>query len=321
MGKGKIFLIKNGISIALISLIFGIIIILFFTLFKPFNNWSCNLSSELLAQYGNFIGGSIGTLFSFITLIFLYATLVEQSTNNKKQSFENTFFNLLKTQQEISNNINAYFYNLDDSFDVKKKQIIGKEFFLYSTAEIMAIEKSFSYGKYLNKYDKNDIERYLHEIEEKCSNSDSNENKRDDYETYKQEIRFMHTNQFYGISEEIFNEFKSLNNEDRISKLYQLFYSRYRYAIGHYFRHLYHIILFVKENKLKLKLNEFEGKKYIDFIQAQMSSFELTLLYYNSLIFPKMKDLIIEFNLLENLYEDELIKSSLKCIKNIVLKK
>ena len=64
-----------------------------------------------------------------------------------------------------------------------------------------------------------------------------------------------------------------------------------------------------------------ETQRYSDFIQAQMSSFELTLLFYNSLSFPKLLRLLVVSNFLENLAEEDLISESHNCIDGIKLKK
>ena len=61
-------------------------------------------------------------------------------------------------------------------------------------------------------------------------------------------------------------------------------------------------------------------KMYAQFIQAQMSSEELLMLFYNSFCFPKTKELIIKYNLLENLNIENLIKPEHNCIEGFALK-
>ena len=114
---------NNLVKIAFLTLIFGITIILIFSLKKPFNDWSFKTNPELFGLYGNFIGGFVGTLFSIVAVFLLYKTLITQQKTLKTQEdaikqqkktseieqFETTFFNLLKTQQEITSSIKAYF--------------------------------------------------------------------------------------------------------------------------------------------------------------------------------------------------------------------
>ena len=52
----------------------------------------------------------------------------------------------------------------------------------------------------------------------------------------------------------------------------------------------------------------------------QMSSFEMMLLFYNSVSFPKLLSLIIEYNFLENLAIEDLVDISHNCIEGINLK-
>ena len=62
------------------------------------------------------------------------------------------------------------------------------------------------------------------------------------------------------------------------------------------------------------------SKRYIDFIQAQMSSYEMMLLFYNAISFPKLLKLLIDYNFLENLAVEDLIDKSHNCIDGIKLK-
>ncbi|WP_294825154.1 putative phage abortive infection protein, partial [uncultured Flavobacterium sp.] len=64
----------------------------------------------------------------------------------------------------------------------------------------------------------------------------------------------------------------------------------------------------------------FEYQSFADFIQAQMSIPELFLLFYNSLSFPKFKDLLIQFNALENLPYEHLLDESHNNVNGIKLK-
>nr|WP_262910638.1 putative phage abortive infection protein [Psychroserpens luteolus] len=124
---------------------------------------------------------------------------------------------------------------------------------------------------------------------------------------------------------------------ERAERLYAIFFNKFHFVIGHYFRHIYHILLFVErtENerieRLKLIKNQRERnkeiekakaefKQYAEFIQAQMSIPELFLLFYNSLSFPKLQRLLIKFNTLENLTIEDLLSEEHNEIEGINLK-
>ncbi|WP_431510203.1 putative phage abortive infection protein [Variovorax sp. DAIF25] len=58
---------------------------------------------------------------------------------------------------------------------------------------------------------------------------------------------------------------------------YGAFYQEHEHELGHYFRHLYHIIKFVDLS------NVAEKRRYTSFVRAQISSFECLMLFYNCL--------------------------------------
>lgn len=65
------------------------------------------------------------------------------------------------------------------------------------------------------------------------------------------------------------------------------------------------------------------SKRYyelVQFVQAQMSTRELLMVFYNSFSFPKLRDLLIRYNLLENLTIENLIDKSHNCIVGYHLK-
>lgn len=109
----------------------------------------------------------------------------------------------------------------------------------------------------------------------------------------------------------IFKEFKYYNsknligaNDYAINKKYLHFYSEYEHLLGHYFRNMYNIVKFVKNNPVKDK------KLYTNLLRAQLSAPELALLFYNCLSkngVEKFKPLIEEFALLKNLPPEILI--------------
>lgn len=71
--------------------------------------------------------------------------------------------------------------------------------------------------------------------------------------------------------------------------------------MGHYFRNLYHIVKFVDNSDLENK------KTYTNFVRAQLSSFELVLIFYNCLSdkgSEKFKPLVEEYSLLKNMNTD-----------------
>ena len=100
------------------------------------------------------------------------------------------------------------------------------------------------------------------------------------------------------------NNLKGESELDRINKTYLSFYEGHQSEFGHYFRSLYNIVKLVDSSNMEDK------RLYTNLIRAQLSSFELTLLFYNSLSdmgAEKFKPLIEDYSLLKTVPRNELI--------------
>jgi len=329
---------KNSIGIALLTLSFGIVVIFVFSFSSPFNDWSFQRDPELFGLYGNFIGGFVGTLFSLVAVLLLYKTLIAQQKSITKQDesldnqkitsdierFETTFFNLLKTQQSISSNIKTYFYSIKDNISTVTYTVQGSEFFAYSKSELSKIWNIIENKEFLGTFDEEYVPYIQHEIEQLYDPSNpkytyEGDAKYEEQKIIKKEKLKLAIRQ-YNISKKYWEEIHKSEIQRKLEAMYGLFFQNYHYVIGHYYRHLYHIINFVKD--FEESRSDFNGlsKKYIDFIQAQMSSFEMMLLFYNSISFPKLLTLLKKYNFLENLAIEDLIDESHNCIDGIKLK-
>src|SRR5690606_21223888 len=89
---------KYSVPIAIVMSIIGLCVVIIFCLMKPFNDWSFTPKSALFAQYGDFIGGFVGTIFSLVAILLLYKTLIAQQDLITKQDDS---FNLQKRAFEI----------------------------------------------------------------------------------------------------------------------------------------------------------------------------------------------------------------------------
>ena len=96
----------------------------------------------------------------------------------------------------------------------------------------------------------------------------------------------------------IYPDGKDLETTQRV---YHEFYKNHQNKLGHYFRHLYHIIKFIDESTIKNK------KRYTSLVRAQLSAHEHVLLFFNGLSeygIKKFKPLIERYQLLENMPHD-----------------
>ncbi len=87
---------------------------------------------------------------------------------------------------------------------------------------------------------------------------------------------------------------------EMVKEAYRVFYNDNASNLGHYFRHLYHIIKFIDENP------NVDRRRYRSFLRAQLSSDELTLLFYNCLSHhgAKAKPLVEKYSMLKNMPPD-----------------
>ena len=86
------------------------------------------------------------------------------------------------------------------------------------------------------------------------------------------------------------------------------FYQLHQAELGHYFRTLYHVFKFVDSSGL----DKAGKRRYTSLVRAQLSAFELGLLYYNG-ISPmgreKFYRLIEEFGILKNFEKSLLVNA------------
>jgi hypothetical protein len=114
--------------------IFGVVIALWFFIrgyfVEGFINPNIPIDNDISAKIGDFIGGVIGTIFAFVSVLLLFKTLslqrIELKESRKvftKQQFENSFFELLKIHK---NNLREF-----EDFDLLNNKLIGIKYLEY----------------------------------------------------------------------------------------------------------------------------------------------------------------------------------------------
>lgn len=88
---------------------------------------------------------------------------------------------------------------------------------------------------------------------------------------------------------------------------YETFYKKYEYIFGHYYRNLYRIVKYVNESDL---LDDLAKKEFRGILRAQLSSYEIMMLFYNVMYSEKGKK--FKEQLLEkNFFDDHLLLEEL----------
>lgn len=237
--------------------------------------------------------------------------LSETRKEFKDQNFQTTFFNLLKTQRQLAEEIDCYIWNLINYQVEEFEHIKGRNFFNRSKFELERIIKSLKAQKYSKYYPWDQGDDYEYGPNSEWEADELTESRKLEYTFYT-----------YHVSKEIFESSKSKDQNQIASLAFYIFYNKYSFVFGHYFRHLYHILSFLENYEKELfekGIKDISVSNFANFIQAQMSTPELFLLFYNCYKFPKLKRLVVKFNILENLNEEDLISTSHK-IDDVKLK-
>ncbi|NYA43123.1 putative phage abortive infection protein [Serratia fonticola] len=103
-------------------------------------------------------------------------------------------------------------------------------------------------------------------------------------------------------------DFEMIKND--VSKTYDEFFSSRQQNLAHYFRMVYHIYKFIDDSGLDEKIK----RSYSSILRAQISNYELLMLFYNCLGShgEKMQAYAIKYRLFDNMPLDELIQDEHK---------
>jgi Putative phage abortive infection protein len=195
-----------------------------------------------LGTWGDFVGGTLNPILTFLTVIGLLVTIhlqqrelrltrkeLEKSSNaleaqnltTKQQRFENTLFSMIEMLNQIVN-----------AMDVSQfgKPKIGRDCFtvFYYSVSIA----------YINEH--------------KIDNSNEKESVAERY-----------------------SDNDSIRDKKRIIDAYDCFYDEYQSDLGHYFRLLYNIFRYIDQS-------EFADGIYAKILRAQLSNQELLIIFYNN---------------------------------------
>jgi len=237
---------------------------------------------DIMAMWGDFFGGTLNPLFTFLTFLGLIYTIIlqrnelalsrreleltrrevaksstaldAQNESMKQQRFESTLFNMIGVLNQIIDQM-----DLEESTGSSKSPRIrtnkGRDCFVIFTNNIRKYYNGMRDGKYVI---------------------------------------------WSGFDERIIND---THDEKRISDAYMFFYSKHTSELAHYFRVLYNIFKFIHES-------DYSNPIYAKILRAQLSDQELVILYYNCLseYDVKFKELAIEFQLFDNLNIEKLIR-------------
>lgn len=258
-------------------------IVLFFAIIfnDSYFNTSLSLDTKLAADFGTFLGGFAGTIFTLTSTLLILATLINQNIENKKSLLSNNFFKMLDYH---SNNVNSLSVSSIDSsnqnkFEARKAFVIFK----FQIIELLKVVKSINeeLGLKLSEEEIADI---------------------------------AYTSFYYGIDKK-WDDFtkKSFQRYDRadeiLSKLLEAV-DKSKYNLGRtnqtelsgYFRNIYNSVRLIDEDEYMSKSDK---AKNIKILRAQLSNPELYVFFFNTISrFGKKwieKEYITKYQLFKNI--------------------
>ncbi len=278
--------------------------------------WLILIDSGARGTFGDMFGG-VNALFSGLAFVgVIYAVLLQrkeleyqrkeleltrkeiggqreaqeaQSETLKLQQFEGIFFNMLRTQQEITNSITTRLEEINYG---------GREALSVLAGEFEIVYLSVKGTPTNNRM-------------------------------HGHHPSFIFQKSGYGEVDFIGLRDKYRDDEDNALKVaYKVFFKANHNQLGHYYRHLYQILAYIykaysneEEWIVRMGINytpeEFYDifNKYLEYaniVQAQMSSAELSLYFYYGMNYPKTKKLLELFNFLKPIALEDLLDGSHK---------
>lgn len=111
---------------------------------------SAQTDYELSGQFGDFIGGIVGTLFGLSGTLLIYLTFQEQAKENKRRAFESSFFEMIRLHRENINELRYRIFKLDEFVTYENRQVIRLIFqeFIECYREV----RKFSNSKIISDY-------------------------------------------------------------------------------------------------------------------------------------------------------------------------
>lgn len=271
----KVFILVIGISFA------GIFLLIVFN--DAFYSFDPNLkvNAELASQFGDFVGGFIGTLFAFLSVLIVAYSILKQTCENRKNSVKGMFFQMID-----------YHYRNLEQIEVPKperKEVVerGKRGFVVFKIQINRLLQAL-----FEINEKNELQLTAHDIA--C-------------------IAYMVF--YYGLSEswKSFLEEKiqcydcrdiiinTLLDLDKFNPELMLCRANHT-VLSAYFRNMYNAIKLIDNER---EFDENEKKELVKIYRAQLSNPELYILFFN-VISPfgkkwRSMDYIKKYKLLKNI--------------------
>lgn len=286
---------KTIIKSAIVMLLIASIPIGFYTA-KFYKQSFSGIPSDW-GNFGAYIGGTLGALFTFISVIAVLYTINSQKKQYALEHFENKYYQLLNIHIKNANDL-----SLKENRGKRVFALIFKEFGLIKNDIYNHLKNNSDY----NKIDEKELllikAAYIvlffglgstsSRIVKAYWDKDKDKDKDEDEEFLNSYILAGQLFKIENFSEILSHEYGSdyISEVNKKDKLGYSWKDGHVSRLAHYYRHLYQFVKFVDESEL---ISEDEKYEYVKKIRAQLSNHEQALLFLNSLT-PMGKDWWLE---------------------------
>lgn len=292
--KEFLFSEKTGINLTFFGAIFIVVAAIIFIGFESYIN------EEKTGQFGDFIGGIIGSLFSLIGVILFYVALMEQrkdiNINHENLKIQS---NALKQQVE--------------EFKAQKEELIETRKVYEEQTNLFREQTDFYKKQYFELKEQTIVTKnqqfdrcffsYLDVFSQLKNTLNKNENNNNYFSTIYKKLK--------EVNIEGKNLFDSLK---LIQKQYILIFQNEKDNLSHYFKTLYRIIRLIDSSQIEIE----KKNQYFKFLRSQLSDSELLLIYYNcqSSMGVKVRPYIVKYELLKHLRVLDKVEMDIELIQD-----
>ena len=286
---------KNSKILLWIGLFLFIIGIIVF-IYRENIGFDSKINATKIAQFGDFIGGVVGSLWSLAGVILFYVALTEQrkdiGINRETLKAQVTALNQqikeFELQREELSETRKVFQEQSETLKIQRFE--NTFFQLLSLHHELVDKLNFNRTK---NYAKNEL------LEKRAVLSKAFEDLEHQFK------RSNHIRESTPTGEYFYNQNSPETIQiakKRMNEVYKkLYFDDYKQILSHYFRNVYHIFKFLYTSDLIPKSKK---QFYASILRAQLSSDELYLILYNSIYeglgYPNFLFLIKEFDIMQN---------------------
>jgi hypothetical protein len=263
----KFFSEKTALIILRISACFFAVCIFVFLYFGDWQ-FSTTLSEEKIGQFGDFIGGVIGSILALVGIILYYIALREQRKDIKIN------------QEALNQQIKALNQQIEEFQEQKKELAESRKVYekQSKTMEIQQFESNFY--SFFNIYLK-----IKQELVDYC--------KTDEKDFFKEKYNILKGKC------SINDDTSHLNCHNKTQEAFRSVYLDDRGHFSQYFKTIYRLIKIIDLSNL----TDNEKRRYCKIVRSQISDYELLILYYNyhSEFGKNVQSLVLNYNLLKHI--------------------